>query len=974
MRLLLVLAGAACLVVSSADAAHAAPIVAAVAAVAGAFGALGGFGQALVGLALSFGMQALSTALAPKPERQETKPGAVQIDLVAEGGVAREIGFGRFATAGHLVHHNVYGDPDDEDLPNRYLQIVFALSDWECHALRKVWVDGEECALEAITPRDGSTADAEYGIDGYKAAYPSPLIRVRFFRGRLNQAADAELVAFSDYVEGASGPKRWTADHRLAGITYVSLTLDYKGNEDTDSQYFPGGVPEFIWELDGAVLYDPRKDSTVAGGAGPHRWSDVSTWEFSRNPAICAYNYKRGFHRNGVRILGMGVPAQDLLVDTYMAAANVCDEAAPEGGALYQCSVIASEDDEHRAAISAFVDAMAGQVYERAGLFAIHAGAARTTVATLTDDDLVAGADLTFSAKLPRAELGNWFGGSYTEPRRTWSEKAFTPLHPAEWREEDGGEKIEWPLDLRSISDRAQALRVRKIRAEEIRCQARATITVGFRWLKLEPGDWIRKDFYGTAYVWRIEGRTLNADLTITLNLRQIKASAYDGVVDEEEDITQIRPQKPGRLKKPRNLAVEAFTRVKDLPSGKKQRRPALRIIYKPIKDKQVRSVVIQVRPVGEPDDKTKVVDHSPEDGRIVVMQGIQAGVAYEVRATLRCRPDRLTEWTDWVSTETGEEIWAPNASEADRAHDIDDLVVTAAKIRDLQIETRHIKDAQITARTIKDLEIEAIKLKDLTITAAKIAALAIDATKIANLTITGAKIAAAAISGDKIGSLAIDATKIANLTIDASKIANLTIVAGKIADLNITTGKLAGSAVTNAKLGAGAVLNSNLGDAQVGTSKMIDGAVSTIALGVNGSPAEFGNGGYGTFAQANYFNGSPCPAMIEAAWIIDGGSPYFQQVQGAYRRVTFQILLRHSNEGSPQDLVIREFEMPIVGITNDSPQRTQHWGCFSIVATFTAIGGGTNNITLYIKGNQMQGYTTLRHLYSAVKVTLLRK
>jgi hypothetical protein len=46
------------------------------------------------------------------------------------------------------------------------------------------------------------------------------------------------------------------------------------------------GQLQFSARINGLLLYDPRLDSTVAGGSGPQRLATPSTWAFSANPAL----------------------------------------------------------------------------------------------------------------------------------------------------------------------------------------------------------------------------------------------------------------------------------------------------------------------------------------------------------------------------------------------------------------------------------------------------------------------------------------------------------------------------------------------------------------------------------------------------------------------------------------------------------------------------------------------------------------
>jgi hypothetical protein len=83
----------------------------------------------------------------------------------------------------------------------------------------------------------------------------------------------------------------------------------------------------------GKLCYDPRKDSTVAGGSGAHRWEDPSTWEWSENPVVCRYNWVRGIYAEDdvtdptALLIGRGLTAEEAPPENIIAAANLCDEA-----------------------------------------------------------------------------------------------------------------------------------------------------------------------------------------------------------------------------------------------------------------------------------------------------------------------------------------------------------------------------------------------------------------------------------------------------------------------------------------------------------------------------------------------------------------------------------------------------------------------------------------------------------------------
>lgn len=137
-----------------------------------------------------------------------------------------------------------------------------------------------------------------------------PYVRIETRKG-----LDAE-TAYSDVV--SSFPGAWTTSHRGDGL--ASVRMSAKTPEDKYYlKIFPNQMPEHSAIGDGALLYDPRKDSTQPGGSGAHRFSDHNTWEFSQNIALMRLDHlaqpfggKLGFER-------MHMP-------DWMRAADVCDE------------------------------------------------------------------------------------------------------------------------------------------------------------------------------------------------------------------------------------------------------------------------------------------------------------------------------------------------------------------------------------------------------------------------------------------------------------------------------------------------------------------------------------------------------------------------------------------------------------------------------------------------------------------------
>ncbi|MBD9542957.1 hypothetical protein IB276_26275 [Ensifer sp. ENS04] len=122
-------------------------------------------------------------------------------------------------------------------------------------------------------------------------------------------------TAYSDVV--TAFPTIWDNNCRGDGLASAYMrvsTVDQKKHLDV----FPNQMPEHSAVGDGALLYDPRKDSTQ-GGTGSHRYTDSTTWEFTRNLALM-----RLWHL--CHPVGGKMAYSNMYLPDWMNAANVCDQ------------------------------------------------------------------------------------------------------------------------------------------------------------------------------------------------------------------------------------------------------------------------------------------------------------------------------------------------------------------------------------------------------------------------------------------------------------------------------------------------------------------------------------------------------------------------------------------------------------------------------------------------------------------------
>lgn len=122
-------------------------------------------------------------------------------------------------------------------------------------------------------------------------------------------------TAYSQVVDAF--PSIWGANHRGDGLATV-LMIVKTTNQKNFMKAFPNNMPEHSAVGDGALLYDPRKDSTQ-GGSGTHRYTNPATWEFSRNLALM-----RLWHL--CHPVGGKMSYAAMHLPDWANAANVCDQ------------------------------------------------------------------------------------------------------------------------------------------------------------------------------------------------------------------------------------------------------------------------------------------------------------------------------------------------------------------------------------------------------------------------------------------------------------------------------------------------------------------------------------------------------------------------------------------------------------------------------------------------------------------------
>jgi len=618
MRIFITLALALSLATCATAPAFSAPL-------AGLFaGGLTGLGGALVSGLLQTGLGLAVSWVAgklfgnkPTDAEGPINPGEVQYgERVSRNGV-----FGIHRIAGHKVHYNEYSDA-------KQAQIVYVLADAWCDGLEAIYINGRQHALTSETPT--GTEHKRYSISDFAA-----LIDVRFHDGRAGQAADTELVAQT---------AGWDVNKTFSGQCYVAITVT------SDKDKF-NGLPEFEFVLKGQRVYDQRLDST-AGGAGAHRIADPTTWEWSANPFVCADHFLRGFYFNSERMLGAGLSTADIDSTTVLAAMNVADQVVtrPDSAtrARYEAHLVYYDTDAPADVLSRLMAVSGGFYAEKAGQIALYAGAAQTSVITITDDDLVMDAPVKFSPKRAGARLFTGIQGTYTRSDDNLS-APYSGIDSSALVTEDNGRARTEAYDLPDVRDPHQAYLLAKQRLFFNRQQATAEIVLDLKDVLIEVGDWFDWNSANSLRgnrTWLVVSSQLDLSAArFRLGLKEISTTVFDDDATTDDIAEPSRtPGVFGYLSATANLAAAPISLTSDAGAVL----PALEITYDAIIDPAVAAVVLEYR-VKSTTDSVKVRDPSPGDGVFRTSQGVTPGKLFEVRAKLDTIPGRTIDWTAWA-------------------------------------------------------------------------------------------------------------------------------------------------------------------------------------------------------------------------------------------------------------------------------------------------------------------------------------
>jgi Putative phage tail protein len=358
-------------------------------------------------------------------------------------------------------------------------------------------------------------------------------------------------------LEGSAGnainiSARMGSNRRFTGMAYVHLRYKLTGNSKKTDSPFAQSIPSRMTiRGNGALVYDPRLDSTVAGGSGSHRADDQSTWAWSssgsRNPALQLLWWMLGYKINGILAVGKGIPKERINLESFAIAANACDEPVTllAGGTepRYRSDQAFSEGDATGVVLDSLKTTMNADLDDVDGLLrlTVFYNDLAFPIAHFTDDDIIDSFNWQQTPDLN--DSFNIVRGAYTDPSNT------SLYQPAEYPQiyvaaPDGIDRID-SFDVPGVHSVSQAQRLAKQRLQRQIFGGTFTTSFNARGWKVQKNDvitltlsrlgWVNKLFRVSAMEHRVDG-------ICPVTLREENAAIYAWDQEEGAAVVQIAP------------------------------------------------------------------------------------------------------------------------------------------------------------------------------------------------------------------------------------------------------------------------------------------------------------------------------------------------------------------------------------------------------------------------------------------------
>lgn len=489
------------------------------------------FGAAMAAMAVSTILSGVSAQLfGPKmPKAQSSR-----LNPTFEPQAHRKFVFGQTAMNTDIRYYETSGTDQE------YFDYIIATAAHEVESIDEIWFDDE------IAWSSGSGVAAKY--TGYLTV-------------------STRTVGTSANTISINGGSIWGSSCRLTGCSYIYLRIKRTGNDKKAKSPLVNGLPPRLTiKGKGAKIYDPRLDSTVAGGSGTHRANDQTTWGTANstnrdNPALQLLWFLLGWNITGKLSVGCGVPYQRLDLPSFITAANICDEpitlAAGGTQPRYRTAGVGSDADNRMEIIQILLTAMNATLRDSNGKLSITVmkNDLATPVLEFDDNDILG--EFAWNQTRGLDEMMNAVHGKYTDPsNNSLFQSVEYPVISI--TSVDGIERMQ-TLDLPWVQEGRRAQRIAKQVLQRAQYKGVFSATFTMKALGCEVGDIVYISFEPLGWAskpFRVLTQGINNTGQVPMTLIEENAAIYAWDASEQALVTATAPTVYDPLNSPYILAI----------------------------------------------------------------------------------------------------------------------------------------------------------------------------------------------------------------------------------------------------------------------------------------------------------------------------------------------------------------------------------------------------------------------------------
>lgn len=329
------------------------------------------------------------------------------------------------------------------------------------------------------------------------------------------EASPGFLAALAKTYVPASAVKFWSTDHRLLGIAYSYIKLEY------DSNIFAGGLPTISAQIQGRKILDLR-DSVV-------RWSD--------NPALVIYDYMTNDR------FGMDIDASEIDTASFIEAANYCDQLILIPGvnvtqARYTCNAVLNPDETQMENLRSLLLSCRAALVFSGGQYKLRIDKPDVSTFELNEDNIVGGWNILLENGETRfnkvkAQFQNKFS-SYDEDYAVVESAVFLAADNRE---------LEIRIDLPSVTDPYQVNQIAGMVLRQSRYSLECDVVCTIEGFQCEVFDVVSVTHELPGWenqLFRVMQISLENDDSVRLHLRQYADDVYD--LDSQNEIDSPPP------------------------------------------------------------------------------------------------------------------------------------------------------------------------------------------------------------------------------------------------------------------------------------------------------------------------------------------------------------------------------------------------------------------------------------------------